>query len=404
MPVYNYTAKSFDGQTKSGISVAKDIRELSQDLKKEGLVLVKAFLDGEKGNSPFKISFSFGVSLKDKIILTRNLWIMVSAGLSFVKSFSILANQSRNKKLKKALIDIKDEISKGKNISDAMGRYPDIFSELFQNMVKIGEESGTMDEILKVLTLQMEKEHELKSKIQNAMIYPAIIIITMLGIGTVIVTFVLPKLSEFFTSMNIELPIYTKLLIGFGSLAQNYWHIFILVFLILFSVIYFGLRTKIGKKIRDTILIKLPFFSSLVKKSNAASLIRSLSSLVAAGVPLVRSLEITSGALGNFYFKKALNEASEKVKKGEKLSSALKPHQDIFPFGAIEIIEVGEETGKTSTILKKLASFYEEEVISATEGLSTIIEPMLIIFLGAIVAFFAFSVIEPIYSGLGGIQ
>ena len=235
MPIYNYTAKSFDGQTKKGVMAAKDIKELSQDLKKEGLILVKADLDAKKRVNFFKISlFSFGVSLKNKIMLTRNLSIMVSAGLPFTKSFSILANQSKNQEFKEALLDIRDEISKGQNISSAMAKYPDIFSELFQNMVKIGEESGTMEEILKVLTLQMEKEHQLKSKIQNAMIYPIIIMVVMFVIGVIIVTFVLPKLKDFFSGMNTDLPIYTKILIGFGELASNYWYLFLLFFLFLF--------------------------------------------------------------------------------------------------------------------------------------------------------------------------
>jgi type IV pilus assembly protein PilC len=163
------------------------------------------------------------------------------------------------------------------------------------------------------------------------------------------------------------------------------------------------LRTKTGKWARDTLLLKVPIISSLVKKSNSALFIRSLSSLITSGVPLTRSLEIISKTVDNFYFKKAIFESIEKIKKGEKLSSALKTHQVLFPFGTIEMMEVGEETGKTSTILKKLAEFYEQEVISAAENLSVAIEPVLILALGLAVGFFAVSIIGPMYSAMQSI-
>jgi type IV pilus assembly protein PilC len=337
-------------------------------------------------------------------MITRNLEVMVSTGVPLVKSFSILAVQSKNKKLKRALIDIKEKIGKGESISGALSKHSDIFSELFQNMIKVGEESGTLEDVLKVLSLQLEKEYGLKSKIKRAMIYPAFILVTMLVIGGAIVIFVLPQLNQLFKSLNVELPIYTKIIMGLGEFSTKYWYFLILALLLLIFIFWIAVKTKKGKWLLDTLLLKLPFFSSFVKKSNSASLIRALSSLISSGVPFIRSLEIASGSVSNFYFKKAVNEASEKIKKGEKFFNALKSYQNIFPFGTLEIIEVGEETGKTSTILKRLAEFYEEEVINATENLSVIIEPILIIILGIVVGFFAVSVIEPIYSTLRTIK
>lgn len=405
MPTYFYTAKAFDGKTQTGKLTAKDIHQLAQSLKNEGLILIKAVLEEEKEKNRFKFFLpSFGVSLKEKIMITRNLEVMVSTGVPLVKSFSILAVQSKNKKLKRALIDIKEKIGKGESISGALSKHSDIFSELFQNMIKVGEESGTLEDVLKVLSLQLEKEYGLKSKIKRAMIYPAFILVTMLVIGGAIVIFVLPQLNQLFKSLNVELPIYTKIIMGLGEFSTKYWYFLILALLLLIFIFWIAVKTKKGKWLLDTLLLKLPFFSSFVKKSNSASLIRALSSLISSGVPFIRSLEIASGSVSNFYFKKAVNEASEKIKKGEKFFNALKSYQNIFPFGTLEIIEVGEETGKTSTILKRLAEFYEEEVINATENLSVIIEPILIIILGIVVGFFAVSVIEPIYSTLRTIK
>jgi len=401
---YFYVAKSFDGETKTGNTEALNERELAQSLKSRGLVLIKTVLKEEKKNW---LNFSIGghrVSLTDKIMITKNLGVMFSAGLSLVKSFDILASQARSKELKSALLNIKDRVSKGENFSDTLASYPHIFSDLFVNMVKVGEESGTLDEVFQVLSLQLQKEHELRSKIRNAMAYPMIIVLVMIAVGIVIVTFVLPNLNVFFSSLSVEIPIYTKIVLAVGAFLAKNWYLMIVGPIIFFGGIYLILRTKRGKNAADALFLKIPIISPIIKKNNSAMLIRSLSSLVAASVPLITSLEITAKTMGNHYYKEALNNAVIRVKKGEKLSGALKSYQNIFPVGVIEMIEVGEETGKTSSILKKLADFYEQEAIDAIEKVTTLIEPILIIILGLSVGFFAVSIIEPMYSSLKAIS
>ncbi len=406
MPNYFYIAKSFDGETKTGIFFAKDLRQLALSLKSMDMFLIKAVFEEEKDKKnkfTFEIPSFSGISSTEKIMMTRNLWIMFSAGLSLVKIFSILSTQAKNKKLKSMMLSITEDLNKGETLSDVLAKYPKVFSDFFLSMVRVGEESGTLEEIFEILSVHMDREHEIKSKIQGALIYPCIILATMMCIGVVIITFVLPKFSEFLIGMNIPLPIYTRILIGIGVISQKYWYLSILIPIFLIYGFYLAIKTKTGRWARDTFLIKMPLLSSFIKKTNSAVLIRSLSSLNSSGVSLVRSLEITSATVGNVYFKKALDQAAEKVKKGEKLSSALRPYQNIFPFGAIDMMEVGEETGKTSDILKKLSEFYEQEVIEETKNFSTIIEPILIVFLGLVVAFFAISIIEPMYSSLNSI-
>ncbi len=404
MPNYFYTAKSFDGTTKTGNLYAKDLRQLAQNLKNENMLLIKAVSEEEKKRNKFKFFLpSFGISSVEKIMMTRNLWIMFSAGLPLIKIFDILSVQAKKKKMKNMMLDINERLNKGESFSDALSKYPDVFNDFFQSMIRIGEESGTLEEIFETLTLHMEREHELKSKIRGAMIYPAIVLLTMMSIGIIVSTFVLPKFTSFLLGMNIELPIYTKILINIGNFSQKYWYLAIVIPIFLIYTLLLIAKTKKGKWIIDTTLLKIPFISSFVKKNNSAILIRSLGSLNSSGIPLIRSLEITSATIGNTYFKKALNEAAEKVKKGEKLSSTLKPYQNLFPFGVIAMMEVGEETGKTSVVLKKLSEFYEQEIIEATKNFSVIIEPILIIILGLGVAFFAISIIEPMYSSLKSI-
>jgi len=407
MPRYFYSAKSLKGEEKSGILEAKDIHQLAKKLREQDFILIKAETEEEKikKRKP-KISLPFfgGVSLKEKMFFTRNLQVMISAGLPLPRAIETLALQTKSKKFKKTLSEIKEDIIKGKSFSEALANWPDIFPELFQNMVRVGEETGTLEEVLKILAQQMEKENELKSKIMGAMIYPAVIICTMIGVGILMLVMVIPQLAKIFEDLQVELPATTKLVIALGNFFVEKWYLVILIFFFFIFIFSQIPKTKKGKEILDTFLLKVPIISPIIRETNSASFTRTLSSLVASGVPLVRSLEIVSGTLGNVYFKGAIIEAVEKVRKGEKLSEALKPHQDIYPPIVIQMIAVGEETGETSNVLAKLADFFEEEVGRATQNLASVIEPVIMIIVGAAIGFFAISIIQPIYSMLGAIQ
>jgi len=403
MPIFFYTAKSLDGKTRTGVQESINLRELAQNLKSEGLILIKADTQSDLQKKKLRVYFFEKVSISEKMLMTRNLWIMIATGLSLVKGFNILSAQAKSKKMKSALLDISSEIGKGKSLAESFKKYPDIFSDLYINMIKSGEESGTLEEVLQVLSLQLEREKEMKDKVQKALIYPAILVFTMLSIGLLLVLFVFPKINNLFKNLNADLPITTKIILGMGDFLLAYWYFLLLAVFLLGAIFYFLIKTKSGKFFVDTVLLKIPIISSLIKKSNSAAFVRSLSSLMTAGVPLIRSLQITAGNVSNSHFKEALYESAKRVEKGEKLFNSLKPNQHILPYGTIEMIEIGEETGKTSTILKKLAEFYEEEVSNAADSLAVIIEPVLIVILGLVVGTFAISIIGPLYSVLGKI-
>ena len=407
MPNFLYTAKSLDGKVVTGAAEAENVKELSQKLRGEGLFLAKAKNKNSKKSGSFDLSVFFGahkkVSISEKMLMTRNLAVMVSTGLPLVKGFSILSAQAKSKKMKEALLDISQEVSKGTNLSDCFKKYPDIFSALFESMIEAGEEAGTLEDVLNVLALQLEKEKEMGSKIQKALIYPVILIVVMAVVAVGLAIFVLPKLNVFFSSLHANLPITTRIILGSGDFFMKYWYAFIIGLVAIGIASFATAKTKAGRLAIDTAMIKTPGVSSLVKKSNTAALLRSLSSLLASGVPLIRSLEITSGIVGNYYFKQALTKASEGVQRGEKLFVSLSVAENIFPYGALEMMEIGEETGKTSIILKKLAEFYEEEVTNVAENLSAIIEPAMIVVIGILVGIFAVSIIGPLYSVLGNI-
>jgi len=412
MPKYFFTAKSQKGKSYSNTREAKDRQELARILRQEGYVLVSAVEEEETSKRKFKISkflnsnipLLSNVSAKEKIIFTKNLRAMIGAGIALPRALKILSLQTKNKKLKKTLSEIVESVINGKSFSESLARHPGVFSELFCGIVRVGEESGTLKENLIILTRQMERDNELRARIKRALIYPAIIIGAMLGIGVMMLIVVVPRIADTFKDLDIKLPLTTKIVIGLGIFLAEKWYLIILILIALVFVFQLILRIKDVKKRIDAVILRLPVISPIIKKNNAAYTIRTLSSLIAAGVSLVGSLEIIAGTTKNFYFKQALIEAIKRVKRGEKLSAALKPYQSIYPTSVIQMLEVGEETGETPKVLGKLGNFFEEEANRAAKNLISAIEPILMLLVGGMVGFFAVSVIQPIYGMLSGLQ
>lgn len=402
MAQYFYSAKSFTGETRSGIIEAKDEYALARILRQKGYVLIKARLKEGKPKGKLKIFFPFrrGVSLTEKMMFTRNLHVMISAGVSLPRALKLLETQAKSDSLKKALDGVRTDVVKGKSFTESLAKYPNIFPELFIGMIKVGEETGTMENVLKILTRDMEREHELRSKILGALMYPAVIILAMLGIGVLMLVMVVPKLAQTFEELNVQLPVTTRFVIGVGTFMTEKWYLAIALLIAFLVFLKIVLKTKEGKKAVDILTLKLPIVSSLIKKTNSAYTIGTLSSLIDSGVPIVRALGIISGAIGNVYFKESVAEAAKEVQKGRKLSETLDPSHNLYPPLVTQMIQVGEETGRTADILAKLAEFFEEEVTDSTKRLSSIIEPIIMLMIGGAVGFFAISMIQPMYSML----
>ena len=406
MPKYFYTAKTLTGENKTGELEAKDERQLAGILREQELILIRSEIK-EKPKNLINFSFSlFGPSLAEKMFFARNLRVMISAGLPLPRALEALGSQTKNKKFQKVISSVKEEIMRGNNFSDALAGHPDIFSAFFQNMVKAGEEGGMLEEVLKTLSLQLEKENDLKSKIKGALIYPAVIVTTMIGVGILMLVLVVPQLSQTFKELEIELPLTTRIVIGLADFLIQKWYLALLIIFGAVFIVFSALKNKTGavKKIIDRSVLKMPVISSIVKNTNSAYMVRTLSSLISAGVHLPKALEITAATLGNIYYQQALRQASESVSKGQKLSEALKEFQGIYSQTLLQMISVGEETGETSSILQKLADFYEEEVAKTTKNLTSIIEPVLMVIIGTVIGFFAISMIQPMYSMLGSIE
>jgi type IV pilus assembly protein PilC len=401
MPTYIYTAKSLSGQTKTGILEAQNEKDLADALRKQGYILISAKIKRKGKKLKFTLPLFGKVPLSQKLMMTRNLQVMVSAGIPLPRAVETLAKQTKNKAFKKALNQIKEDILKGENFSQAIEKHPKIFPELFCSLIKVGEQTGSLDKTLDVLSFHLERSHRIRSKIKSALTYPAVVVGAMILVGAVMLIKVVPQLSEAFASLNLELPKMTKMVMNLGNTLANNWYILLLIIIIVPIVFIFISKKESGKRSLGKIILKIPFASSLVKKINTAYAARTLSSLISGGVSIVEALKITSNSVGNFFFKRSLIEAAEQVKKGKKISEVMSNFSELYPPVFIQMLQVGEETGKTSEILGKLADFLEEEVGRTAQNLSSIIEPVLLLLIGGIIAFFAISMIQPIYSMMG---
>ena len=407
MPKFIYTAKNYNGEVKNGEAMAQDEKSLAQQLRSEGFLVTSIkLIEKEKTEKTGLnlLNFSQRVPLKEKMIFARNLGIMFASGLTVSRAVENLALQTTNKAFRKILMDIFEETQSGKYLSEGLAKYPDVFGELFVNMVRVGETAGNLDEVLKIIAVQLEKEHDLRSRVKGAMIYPAVIFTVMIAIGIVMLVFVLPKLMAVFKDMNAQLPIMTQIIINLSDALRNHGLLFSIGFIILVIFSQRFLRTKTGKKFLSWILINVPIFSSLVKQVNCARFSRIYSSLLKSGVGSVEALKIISHTLTNYYYQQALLKSVEDIQKGVSLSKVLSDHQNIFPVMVSQIVQVGEETGKTETVLLQLAEFYEEEVNQITKNMSSIIEPLLMVVIGGAVGFFAVAMLQPMYSLMDSIK
>ncbi|HRY82724.1 MAG TPA: type II secretion system F family protein [Candidatus Moranbacteria bacterium] len=402
-----YTAKNYQGQTKQGELDVKNERELANDLRADGYILTsfKEMKSTEKEKIKVKFLNRFiSISLTDKLMFSRNLSVMIASGLPLTRAIKNISLQTKKKKFAEILDEIYENIQAGKSFADSLAKYPGVFNDLFVNMIRVGEVSGNLEEVLNILALQLEKEHELLSKVKGAMTYPAVILVAMIGIGILMLTYILPKLTSVFTDMKVTLPASTMVIITISNVLKNHGVLVALVFISLGVFLRFFLMTEIGKKTLGFLLINAPLVKIMVIKVNCSRFSRIYSSLLKSGVSSVEALKILSATLTNYYYRNAMKDCAVKIQKGVSLSSIISKYPKIFPILVSQMIQVGEETGKTETILLKLAEFYEDEVSQISKNMSSIIEPILMILIGSAVGFFAVSMLQPMYSIMDNIK
>jgi type IV pilus assembly protein PilC len=397
---YHFRALDKAGHLAEGTASAIDEFELQKELKVKNLNLLSA-----EPVSKFSLRYiskqveNFGtVSMHEKIIFSRNLSSMIEAGLSASRALEVIAKQASNPKLKMIITQINGQIKKGTALSEALSEYPKTFSPLMISMVQAGEESGNLVQALDVIAEQMEKTYTLKKKIRGAMVYPGVIMGAMLVIGVFMMIYIVPTLTKTFMELQIDLPSSTKLIINFSDFLQNNL-LTAIVGLAAVIALFWGFgKTAVGSRLRDWFFLHTPIIAPLVKEINAARTTRTLSSLLSAGVPFVRALQIVGEVMQNSYYKEVIKKAEKNIQVGLPISKVFREAESLYPIFVAEMMLVGEETGELGGMLLKVAHFYEDEVDQKTKNMSTIVEPFLMIIVGALVGFFALSMITPMYS------
>ncbi len=369
-------------------------------LQKEGLYVTNLEQVEIKPFYSKQIEFFSKARKKDIMIFCRQLSLMLSSGVSLVDSLNSLAIQASKPIFRDQISQIAEDVEGGVYFSEALAKYPGVFSNFFINMIKSGEASGKLSDSLSYLAEHLEREYNLFNKIKSGMTYPAFILVVFTGMAALGIFFVLPSFKETLESLDVELPALTRIVLNSGDIIKQWW----LVGLIGFVVIGIGLwryfKTEEGKDIVGRISLKLPIIGKLVKKTQLSSFTENLSTLILAGLPITQALDIVSGTTGNSVYQKIIGKVQEGVRRGETMSSILEQYPKYVPALVSQMIKVGERTGKLDEALLNVASFYQEEVNRGIDGLVTIIEPILIVVLGGLVAVLMISVIVPVYKGM----
>lgn len=403
---FHYLAQNKTGEEVEADAVAEDRISLMHDLKAKGLLPLTIVEEHKKFgeiNIPIFDKIFNRIKLREKIIFTHNLSGMLHAGLSLYRALNVLEKQTKNKNFKDILIDLTKTIDSGGTMSEGIAKFPKVFSPLFVSMVKAGEESGSMTEALNEIGSNLQKSYDLNRKIKSALMYPSIIFIAIILIAVFMLMFVVPTLTATFKELNSELPASTQFVIFISDTVANHPFLFIGGLFIIFGGLYAFAKMKSMAKYFDYLVLKLPAIGEMAKELNSARTTRTLSSLLTARVDMTRALDITKEVVQNVYYKQIIQDATDAVQKGIPLSKVFKENVKYYPIMVGEMMEVGEETGKLGDMLIEIATFYEGEVDTKTKDLSTIIEPILMVFIGASVGFFAVSMITPMYSVMNNI-
>ncbi len=394
--VFEWSGKTARGAVESGEITADSREEVIAQLRKRNITatIVKP---KEKKKSLAELSFGGGVGDKDIVIFTRQFATMIDAGLPLVQALEILSTQVENKFLGKTLAAIKSDVESGSTYADALRKHPKVFSELYANMVAAGESGGILDTILNRLAAYIEKAMKLKKKVKGAMVYPAVVSSIAVLVIAIIMIFVVPTFSKMFASLGGTLPLPTLLIIKASHFIAGMGGLTVLVVAILAGVAFVQIRKKeAGKKATDGIFLKLPIFGMILRKVAVAKFTRTLSTLIGSGVPILDGLEITAKTAGNKVIEYAVMDVRSAVSEGKTLAEPLMKSK-VFPPMVTHMIAVGESTGALDVMLGKIADFYDDEVDNAVANLTSMMEPMLMVFLGGTVGFIVVAMYLPIF-------
>jgi len=400
METYVWTGRTRDGKRQKGEMTAKSKDEAISTLRKQNILVTSVSTRTSKLN--LNLSFKTSVSDKDIVVFTRQFATMIDAGLPLIQCLDILAKQTENKTFASAINEIRQDVEAGSTYADALRKHPKIFNDLYVNMVAAGELGGILDTILNRLSKYIEKSIKLKRQIKSAMAYPSTIVAVAVVVIVVLLVWVIPIFAKMFTDFGGVLPAPTRMVIGASDFMQHN----ILIIIGAVGLIIFGLsryyKTSNGRRTVDRLALRLPIFGLLVRKIAVAKFTRTLGTLISSGVPILDGLDIVAKTAGNKVVEEALVATRQSISEGKTLAEPLEQTQ-VFPPMVVQMIAVGETTGALDAMLSKIADFYDEEVDSTVSTLTSLLEPMLMIFLGVVIGFIVIAMYLPIFKLAGTI-
>lgn len=399
MPVFEYRGLTKDGKNVRGSVDADNVRTARMKLKRDGIFIVdlknkqKSF---EKKKAKGTIQVGSKVSVDDLSMMTRQLATLIKANVPLVESLAAVAEQVENSTLKEAMSDIKNVVNEGGQFNKALAKYPKVFDKIYVSMCEAGEASGTLDIILIRLAEFTEAQNELQKKIQSAVMYPALMLLFTLGMLMVLFTYVIPKVTKIFEQMDKQLPWYSQIVINFSGFLVNYWHV--VIGTIVISVILFRnwKNTPTGSAQWDAILLKLPIVGKTARMIAVSRFTRTLSTLLAGGVPMLNAMDIVKNVVNNAVLAKSIADARDNISEGESIAGPLKKSAQ-FPPIVIHMINIGEKTGELENMLTQVADAYDFQVKNSVQGLTSILEPIMIVMMGMVIGVIVFSIMVPIF-------
>lgn len=401
MPDFQYRVISPEGKELKGTMSAKT-REVAEFTLKTANNIVLSVTEANILSKDITLSFGGSTKPRDLSIFCRQFVSIMTAGVSIVNALEMLAEQTENKALQKAVLALHEDVSKGESLAVAMRKHRKIFPEMFCNMVEAGETSGSLDISFARMATQFEKDYKLKASVKKAMIYPAMIIVAMIIVVIAMLMFVIPNFMGMFKEMDMELPAPTRAIIAISDFMQSKWWLVLLIVTAVVTLYKAYGHSESGKFVIGTIKLKIPVLGKLQTKSSCARLGRTMSTLIGAGVPLMEAIGITAKNMENIRFKRVLMESKEQVSRGVGFAKTLK-NENLFPPMVVHMIAIGEETGNIEEMLESIADYYEEEVEVATEQLTALMEPMIILVMAVVVGGLVLGMMAPmmtLYDGL----
>jgi len=406
MAVFRYSAKDTTGRLISGVIEADNDAAVVDRLRDMGFFITSIERSAQRADVLQSLQGLFGIGLKDLAVFSRQFATMVNSGLSLVRTLSILEQQTSNKRLQQIVAQVRGDVEAGRPLSDAMAKHPKAFSSLYVNMVKAGETGGVLDEVLERVAIYLEKEQALRSKIRSALVYPTLLTIAALGGLFFMTVVILPQFEELFKQLggSGQLPLPTQIAMAVSAALRRFWYVFLAVFVVLVYALRRYLQTPGGRARYDRLKLKLPVLGELNRKIVVARFSRTLGTLIASGVPIMQSLEVVAKAIDNTVIGEAIDAVRSSIREGQTIAIPLQ-FSGVFPPMVVQMAKVGEETGALEQMLQKVADFYDVEVETTVASLTSMLEPMLIIFMGVVVGAMVISLYLPIFSlATGGVR